>query len=194
MSNDIKYNIKINVDGKDYVVETTQNVKDLANGMARVQKEAEEARKAMQVWTNLAMSTQALMNSLQNLTGVMKEYSDANRAQVEVETKLATVMKQRMNASDAEIQSIKDLASAQQALGVVGDEVQLAGIQQVATFLNQKSSIETLVPAMNNLLVQQKGLNATQGDAQQIGNLFGKAMQGQVDALKRVKGADRETC
>ena len=41
MSNDIKYNIKINVDGKDYVVETTQNVKDLANGMARVQKEAE---------------------------------------------------------------------------------------------------------------------------------------------------------
>lgn len=186
MSNDIKYNIKINVDGKDYVVETTQNVKDLANGMARVQKEAEEARKAMQVWTNLAMSTQALMNSLQNLTGVMKEYSDANRAQVEVETKLATVMKQRMNASDAEIQSIKDLASAQQALGVVGDEVQLAGIQQVATFLNQKSSIETLVPAMNNLLVQQKGLNATQGDAQQIGNLLGKAMQGQVDALKRV--------
>ena len=73
MSNDIKYNIKINVDGKDYVVETTQNVKDLANGIARVQKEAEEARKAMQVWTNLALSTQALMNSLQNLTGVMSE-------------------------------------------------------------------------------------------------------------------------
>ena len=41
MSNDLKYNIKINVDGKDYVVETTQNVKDLAKGMARVQKEAE---------------------------------------------------------------------------------------------------------------------------------------------------------
>lgn len=179
MSSDIKYNIKISVDGKEAVVETTRSVKDLAN-------EAEATRKALRTWTNLAMSTQALTSSLQSLTGLMKEYSDANRAQVEVETKLATVMKQRMNASDAEIQSIKDLASAQQALGVVGDEVQLAGIQQVATFLNQKSSIETLVPAMNNLLVQQKGLNATQGDAQQIGNLLGKAMQGQVDALKRV--------
>lgn len=179
MSSDIKYNIKISVDGKEAVVETTRSVKDLAN-------EAEATRKALRTWTNLALSTQALMGSLQSLTGLMKEYSDANRAQVEVETKLATVMKQRMNASDAEIQSIKDLASAQQALGVVGDEVQLAGIQQVATFLNQKSSIETLVPAMNNLLVQQKGLNATQGDAQQIGNLLGKAMQGQVDALKRV--------
>lgn len=179
MSSDIKYNIKISVDGKEAVVETTRSVKDLAN-------EAEATRKALRTWTNLALSTQALTSSLQSLTGLMKEYSDANRAQVEVETKLATVMKQRMSASDAEIQSIKDLASAQQALGVVGDEVQLAGIQQVATFLNQKSSIETLVPAMNNLLVQQKGLNATQGDAQQIGNLLGKAMQGQVDALKRV--------
>lgn len=179
MSSDIKYNIKISVDGKEAVVETTRSVKDLAN-------EAEATRKALRTWTNLALSTQALTSSLQSLTGLMKEYSDANRAQVEVETKLATVMKQRMNASDAEIQSIKDLASAQQALGVVGDEVQLAGIQQVATFLSQKSSIETLVPAMNNLLVQQKGLNATQGDAQQIGNLLGKAMQGQVDALKRV--------
>lgn len=178
-SSDIKYNIKISVDGKEAVVETTRSVKDLAN-------EAEATRKALRTWTNLALSTQALTSSLQSLTGLMKEYSDANRAQVEVETKLATVMKQRMSASDAEIQSIKDLASAQQALGVVGDEVQLAGIQQVATFLNQKSSIETLVPAMNNLLVQQKGLNATQGDAQQIGNLLGKAMQGQVDALKRV--------
>lgn len=179
MSSDIKYNIKISVDGKEAVVETTRSVKDLAN-------EAEATRKALRTWTNLALSTQALTSSLQSLTGLMKEYSDANRAQVEVETKLATVMKQRMSASDAEIQSIKDLASAQQALGVVGDEVQLAGIQQVATFLSQKSSIETLVPAMNNLLVQQKGLNATQGDAQQIGNLLGKAMQGQVDALKRV--------
>lgn len=179
MASDIKYNIKISVDGKEAVVETTRSVRDLAS-------EAEATRKALRTWTNLALSTQALTSSLQSLTGLMKEYSDANRAQVEVETKLATVMKQRMNASDAEIQSIKDLASAQQALGVVGDEVQLAGIQQVATFLNQKSSIETLVPAMNNLLVQQKGLNATQGDAQQIGNLLGKAMQGQVDALKRV--------
>lgn len=179
MASDIKYNIKISVDGKEAVVETTRSVKDLAN-------EAEATRKALRTWTNLALSTQALTSSLQSLTGLMKEYSEANRAQVEVETKLATVMKQRMSASDAEIQSIKDLASAQQALGVVGDEVQLAGIQQVATFLNQKSSIETLVPAMNNLLVQQKGLNATQGDAQQIGNLLGKAMQGQVDALKRV--------
>ena len=46
--------------------------------------------------------------------------------------------------------------------------------------------METLIPAMNNLLAQQKGLNASTGDAVQVGNLMGKAMMGQVDALKRV--------
>lgn len=87
-----------------------------------------------------------------------------------------------MGATDEEIQSIKDLASAQQEIGVIGDEVQLSGAQQIATFLKEKSSLDTLLPAMNNLLAQQKGLNATTGDAVTVGNLMGKAMMGQVDA------------
>ena len=42
------------------------------------------------------------------------------------------------------------------------------------------------MPAMNNLLAQQKGYNATGQDAVAIGNLMGKVMQGQVSALTRV--------
>jgi phage-related protein len=42
-----------------------------------------------------------------------------------------------------------------------------------------------MLPAINNLLVQQKGLNATQEDATALANLFGKAMMGQTGALKR---------
>ena len=38
---------------------------------------------------------------------------------------------------------------------------------------------------MNNLLAQQKGLNATTQDAVTVGNLMGKAMQGQTSALTR---------
>lgn len=95
-------------------------------------------------------------------------------------------MRQRMGATDKEIQSIKELASAQQEIGVIGDEVQLSGAQQIATFLNEKASLETLLPAMNNLLAQQKGLNATTQDAVTVGNLMGKVMQGQTSALTRV--------
>ncbi|EJX03389.1 hypothetical protein EVA_08504, partial [gut metagenome] len=43
-----------------------------------------------------------------------------------------------------------------------------------------------LMPAMNNLLTQQKGLNATSEDAVGVANLLGKALMGQTSALRRV--------
>lgn len=111
---------------------------------------------------------------------------EASAAQTEAETKLETIMKQRMGSTDKQIQKIKDLTAAQQKQGVIGDEVQLAGAQQLATFMKQEKSLDTLIPAMNNLAAQQKGVNATSGDMVSIANLMGKAMNGNVGALKRV--------
>lgn len=111
---------------------------------------------------------------------------EAWNVQMQGEIKLATVMRQRVKATDGEIDSIKRLASAQQAIGVIGDEVQLSGAQQLATFITRKESLDSLLPAMNNLLAQQKGLNATEQDAVNIGNLMGKVLQGQTSALTRV--------
>lgn len=106
--------------------------------------------------------------------------------QNEAETKLESIMRQRMGASPAEIQSVKALTAAQQGLGVVGDEVQLSGAQQLATFLSSTDALNTLIPAMNNLAVQQNGVNVSTQDAIGIGNMMGKVMQGQVSALTRV--------
>lgn len=106
--------------------------------------------------------------------------------QTEAETKLGAVMRQRMGATPEMIQSIKDLTSAQQQLGVVGDEVQLSGAQQLSTFLTTDTALSTLIPAMNNLAVQQNGVNVSSQDMVNIGNMMGKVMQGQVGALTRV--------
>lgn len=111
---------------------------------------------------------------------------ESYRVQLEAELKLETVMKQRMKATDTEIQRVKDLASELQGIGIIGDEVSLSGMQQLATFATQTSTIETLMPALQNLLAQQKGYNATAGDAVNIGNLMGKVLQGQTAALTRV--------
>lgn len=111
---------------------------------------------------------------------------EASAAQTEAETKLETIMKKRMGSTDKQIQKIKDLTAAQQKQGVIGDEVQLAGAQQLATFMKQEKSLDTLIPAMNNLAAQQKGVNATSSDMVSIANLMGKAMNGNVGALKRV--------
>ena len=105
--------------------------------------------------------------------------------QAQAEQKLTEIYKSRMGVNKAAVNSTLELASAQQKLGVVGDEVQLAGAQQLATYAKYPSTVNTLLPALNNLLVQQKGLNGTQEDATALANLFGKAMMGQTGALKR---------
>lgn len=124
--------------------------------------------------------------SVQKMKEFAIECMDAYKVQVEAETKLETVMKQRMNASASSIQSVKDLTAAQQELGVVGDEVQMAGAQQLATFLKSDTALKSLIPAMNDLAVQQNGVNVSSGNMVSIGNLMGKVMAGQTSALKKV--------
>lgn len=173
-------------DGPDGLKTLTMDADALKKAMSGALGEAKGMKKSLTDLGAVSFGLDAITSSLSSLQGMMKVLTDAYDVQVEAETKLETVMRQRMNATEAEIQSIKDLCSAQQQLGVIGDEVQLAGAQQVSTFLQTREALETLIPAMNNLVAQQKGLNATSGDAVTIGNLLGKAMQGQTTALKRV--------
>lgn len=186
MSRDVKFNIKLSIDGKEHIVTASTNVKKLATEFNNAYKESNKVKDSLLRFSQISSAFNNVMGGLQQLTGIMHEYTEASAVQEQAEVKLETVMRQRMNATDESIESIKKLASAQQELGIIGDEVQLEGAQQMATFLNEKSSIEVLLPAMNNLLAQQKGYNATGQDAVTIGNLIGKVMQGQTSALKRV--------
>ncbi len=127
-----------------------------------------------------------MKDGIAQLGELARSLSKTYSVQEEAELKLTTIMRQRMNATDDEVDSIKRLASEQQKIGVIGDEVQLAGAQQVATFLKSKESIEALLPAMNDLAVQQHGLNVSSEDMANIGNMVGKVMQGQTGALRRV--------
>lgn len=111
---------------------------------------------------------------------------DAYEVQNAAETKLTEIYRSRMGASKKAAQATIEYAGALQKQGVVGDEVTLSGAQQLATFAKYPKTVNSLLPAMQNLLVQQKGLNGTSQDATQIANLMGKVMQGQTGALKRV--------
>lgn len=183
--NTISITFKLEGDNNSFK-DLTKDAEGLKKAMAGVITEGQQLKGNVINFAALATGIDAAQRSFGQLQGAMQELADAYAVQETAERKLETVMRQRMGASEDDIQSIKDLASAQQEIGVIGDEVQLSGAQQVATFLKERDSLATLMPAMNNLLAQQKGLTATTGDAVQIGNLMGKAMMGQVDALKRV--------
>lgn len=135
----------------------------------------------------------SVAGGLVGLKSFGSEAVEAAKAQVEAETKLNAVLGNVKSISAGGADSIKaakdrlvGVAGDIQKVGVIGDEVTIAGQQQLATFQLSADSIETLTVGMTDLLAQQKGLNATQQDAVSIGNLIGKAMSGQASALSRV--------
>ena len=184
MAKEVSFTIK--VDDKGTLKKVTMDAEQLGRAVRSVQDDSEKAKRSVLTWAETAQAIDVLQSSIGELQGVVSDLTSAYQVQLVAETQIETIMRQRMEATDEQIQSIKNLCSAQQELGVIGDEVQLSGAQQMATFLQNKRSLDVLIPAMNNLLAQQNGLNATNQDAVSIGNMMGKAMQGQVETLQRV--------
>lgn len=109
----------------------------------------------------------------------------ASNIQIEHETKLYATLKAQ-NYREEQIESLKKYASELQKVGVVGDEVSLAGIRQLASFKLQEESIRELLPGVHNLMVAEKGLNSTTADAEKWSKSLGIAVSsGQVRALKQ---------
>lgn len=177
--------IVLQADGKpiDAIIKSTEGLQEA------MKKALEESTKLKPSLVNAAATAslfQTLKSAVGSLQGVFSSYTQAFEAAAVANTKLKTIMEQRMDATAEDVKGVKDVISAQKELGVVSGSVQVAGAQQIGTFATQASTLRTLVPAMNNLLAQQKGVNATQEDAVAVGNLFGKALQGQATALRRV--------
>ena len=184
MAKEVSFTIKL--DDRGTFKKVTMDAEQLGRAVRSVQDESEKAKRSVLTWAETSQAIDVLQSSIGELQGVVSDLTSAYQVQLVAETQIETIMRQRMMATDEQIQSIKDLCSAQQELGVIGDEVQLSGAQQMATFLQNKRSLDVLIPAMNNLVAQQNGLNATNQDAVSIGNMMGKAMQGQVEVLQRV--------
>ncbi len=174
----VEFEIKVIGDALERLKQITGQTDELGNAAERAKS------KLAGIGRGIVMFNQAL-EVARKAADKMREFTEANRAQQEAEAKLAQVMRNTMGASNDEIASIKELASAQQKLGVIGDEVQLAGAQELGTYLSKADSLKKLMPVMNDMLAQQYGLNASQEQATQIASMMGNVMDGQVGALSR---------
>lgn len=132
-----------------------------------------------------ALNLNNIVGVISGVTGRMQEFADANKAQQVAENQLAQVMRNTMGASQKEIDSIKELASAQQQLGVIGDEVQLAGAKELGVHLQKADTMKKLIPVMNDYIAKNYGMDASQESAASAGALLGKAMEGNVTMLER---------
>lgn len=178
------------------IQESVNRERDVGEATGEAERRQREYNQQVEKGSNavseLLSKVKGFANDYIGIEGMKKAASEigdfvaAADVQIAAERKLETVMQERMGANSEMIDSVKSLLSAQQEIGVIGDEVAMAGAQQLATFLNSGESLKTLIPAMENLAAQQKDYNVTQSDMVNIGNLMGKAMQGQVRALSWV--------
>lgn len=123
---------------------------------------------------------------IQGINAKINEFINYTQIQMQAEDQLSIITKNRMGLMDEEVRSLYDLASAQQRIGVVGDEAVIAGMAGVAAFTTQKSSIEALTPAMNNLAVKMYGYNVNASNMEMVSKTLGRALQGDVGSLSRL--------
>jgi hypothetical protein len=134
---------------------------------------------------DIGLAFQAVDAAVGKLVNALNSCKQAYLEDVVAETKLMQVMSNTIGATDMETQRILDLAAAQEKLGVISAGTQVAGAQELATYLTKTESIEKLIPAMNDMVAQQFGLNASQEQATQVASMLGKVMDGQTGALSR---------
>ena len=186
MAKEIKFNIKLLIDGKEQLVTASTSAKELRDNLNAAKSSVAKFREKMITVNQTVAALQNASSAINGLRDTMAGLTASYNAVQQANTQLTTVMRQRMNATEEDIKKVNEVIGAQSKLGVIGGTIQKTGAQQIATFLKEKGTLEQLIPDMNDLLAQQKGLNATQEDARSVANLMGKAMTGQTSALRRV--------
>ena len=111
------------------------------------------------------------------VTGVM-ELERAN-------TRLETLMMNVSGTTKAQVKDLIDYGDALELCTTIEGDATMAGASQLATFQLSANTIKTLLPAFQDLAVAQYGVNVSQEQMINSGNLIGKVMNGSVGALTK---------
>lgn len=114
-----------------------------------------------------------------------KKAIDAYNEEAAVAKKLETIVLNQKKNTLANVEALKEQASALQKVGVYGDEVVMAAQAQLATFDLQGKSIEKVIPGLLDMLAAEKGITAGMEDAKNVAQGLGKAFNGQYEMLTK---------
>lgn len=161
--------------------DTKINTKGFSSGLNKLGDKLNNLKSKLK---GIASAVASVIN-LKNIAAFADDARKAWQVQMEAETRLAQAMRNTMNATDSQIQAVKDYASELQKVGVIGDEVTLSGLQEMSTYLENADSLKKMSVVLDDMLAQQYGLNATAENAVTISTMLGKVLEGQTSALSR---------
>ena len=122
---------------------------------------------------------------IREIVNVTKECIDAANVQAAAEKRLETTMMNVKGTTSKSIAEIKQYAAELQNITTIGDEATIQGASQLATFQLQSDTIKELLPSLQDLAVAQYGTAVSGDQMQQMANLMGKVMTGNVSSLSR---------
>ena len=173
--------IVISAQNDDLLKKLKQNKESLA-GFGDQSKQTADT--VMSAFDKIKTGAAALF-SVNAIKGFAAESRSAWNVQLEAEARLARVMRNTMNATEDQIEATKEWAAELQRIGVIGDEVTLSGLQELATYLGDAESLKAMAVVLDDMLAQQYGLNATAESSVTIATMLGKVLDGQTSALSR---------
>jgi hypothetical protein len=161
MAQTVIYQINIKSNGLGVVTKLGEAVEKTNQGFKKIVNISDSIAK-------IGFALRAVTGVVNKLNRVIADTQKAYNMQMVAERQLEQVMRNTMGATAEQIKSIKEYAAEQQKLGVIGDEVQLAGAKELATYLTKTESLKKLLPMMNDMMAHQYGLNALQEQAVNI--------------------------
>lgn len=171
------------------------DIKDVIDGLKKVDDQVDKSSKSLEKAESSSGNFGKAMSGIgKTIAGalsfnIVKDFAmDCVKGLDDIyrsNAKLEAIFKSTGKATQSQIDDLKQYATALEGVGVVDDDVTKTGMAQLATFNLTSDSIKTLSSSMLDLIVNQKGVNATQEDAMGMANLIGKVMTGQTSALSR---------
>jgi len=182
-------NINVLLSLKDQFTKPLQNATKNTKAMDNHLQKASNKVKAFGNATKEAMKTAAKytaigFGALTAAAGLfIKQSIDAAKDKLKVDRLLEANLKRTKNFSIERMAALKDEAGALQDLGVVGDDVILAGAGQLAMYKLNYDQIKKTMPILGDMVAKEKGFNATQEDSIAMADAIGKAMDGKTKGL-----------
>jgi len=175
---EVNKDVTVTVKGKD---ETGKAFKSASKNASLFGKDVDNLDKNFKKLTKTFASLYIFDKALSFIGGSIEEYD----TKIQYATKLEYLLKKTTDATDEQVKALLDQANALQKVGVVSDDVAVALQGQLATFELSSGTIKKMTPAILDMVVAEKGINATTQDMIEFGNAFGMALEGNYASLTR---------
>ncbi len=161
-------------------------IKEEMKGYNKTAKESDEKTNSLSGGFKKLAGAIGLMSVAYKGLKAGKDAVDMFKKQETASARLESIAKNVTKATDAQVDSLKNLADETQKYTTFGDEVIETGQSQLLSFGVSTESAKKLTGSFADLIAANNGVTASTDDAINNANLMGKALNGQAGALSRV--------